>query len=557
MGLVLCALLLLGPQVPAGSRAGADALLEAVKELAAREQWQAILDLVPDSPDNPPELDYRRGMALAALQRWPEARAALERGRAKAPQDKRFPIELAGIAFKSGMNSEARRLLRRALKLDALDSYANDFLASLFFLEGNQEAAIKYWNRAGKPMLEEIRILPRPRVDPVLLDRCFTFAPASLLRLGDYRATHARLAALEIFAQQRSELVARQDGKFDFVLRPVERSGLGAGTVKGLITLLRGLPFESVLPEAYNLRGTAYNVRSLVRWDDRRRRAYASVSGPIAGNPAWRMRFEIDGRDEQWEISRALRQPQDAPVAFRMKTVRAALGVGSSIGGRWKWQTAVEADSRHYEGQPTDAPALFAEGPGVGQTLRLENRTLILPERRFALTTFGTARWGRILAAGGSRYASAGGGLEFNWFPQSRGSAVEIAGRFSAARSSGGLPFDRLYSLGRERDNDLALRGHGGTRDGRKGAGPLGPDYVLLNLEVNREIYRRSRWKLVLAPLVDVGRTFDARGLLGSGAWQWDTGVQLKAVLFERVGLVLCYGKSLRTGENTFFGTTY
>lgn len=557
MGLVLCALILLGPQAPAQSRAGAETLLEAVKELAAREQWQAILDLVPDSPDNPPELDFRRGMALAALQRWPEARAALERGRTKAPQDKRFPIELAGIAFKSGRNSEARRLLQQALKLDARDPYANDFLASLFFLEGNQEAAIKYWNRAGKPVLEEVRILPKPRVDPVLLDRCFAFAPASLLRMRDYRATHACLAALEVFAQHRSELVARQDGRFDFVLRPLERTGLGAGIVKGLASLLRGLPYESVLPEAYNLRGSAYNVRSLARWDENKRRAFASLSGPVAGNPAWRFRFEIDGRDEQWEISRALRRPHEAPLAFRMRTLRASLGVGLSIGGSWKWQTAVEADSRHYEGQPATAQALFAEGQGVGQTFRLENRTIVLPERRFALTTFVTARWSRILSAGGRRYGSAGGGLEFDWLPQSRGSAVEIAGRLSAARSSRDLPFDRLYSLGRERDNDLALRGHGGTRGGRKGTGPLGTGYALFNFEVDREMYRANRWKLIAAPFVDIGRTFDPGGLLGSRVWQWDAGVQLKALLFERIGLVLCYGKSLRTGENTFFSSTY
>src|SRR6266852_2497976 len=109
--------------------------------------------------------DYERGMALARATRWIEAKEAFETGERQAPLDKRFPLELAGIAFKQGDYSAARRHLNRALLLDPRDSYANDFLATVYFLDGNLEAALKYWNRAGKPQIENVNIENELRVD--------------------------------------------------------------------------------------------------------------------------------------------------------------------------------------------------------------------------------------------------------------------------------------------------------------------------------------------------------------------------------------------------------
>src|SRR6185503_9108806 len=106
------------------------------------------------SPSGSPDLDYRRGLELARLQRYDEARRAFEAGRRKAPLDKRFPVELAGVAFRTGRRSESRTELRRALRLDPGDAYAADFLATLYYLDGNLEAAVKWWNRVDKPRIE-------------------------------------------------------------------------------------------------------------------------------------------------------------------------------------------------------------------------------------------------------------------------------------------------------------------------------------------------------------------------------------------------------------------
>jgi len=94
-------------------------------------------------------------MSLARLQRWDEAAQALAAGQRKAPLDKRFPVELGGLAFARKNLREATKNLDRALKLDRSDRYAIDLLASVYFLENNLEAALQYWNCIGKPYIEQ------------------------------------------------------------------------------------------------------------------------------------------------------------------------------------------------------------------------------------------------------------------------------------------------------------------------------------------------------------------------------------------------------------------
>src|SRR4029077_3490820 len=119
------------------------------------------------------------------------------------PGEKRFPIELAGVAFQQKKHGEARCDLHLALPLDPKDAYANEFLATIYFLEGNLEAALKYWNRAGKPEIVEVRSQPALRVRPALLHPAFAFAPASTLTLDELLTSNARLRGLEIFSSYK------------------------------------------------------------------------------------------------------------------------------------------------------------------------------------------------------------------------------------------------------------------------------------------------------------------------------------------------------------------
>jgi hypothetical protein len=123
-----------------------------------------------------------------------------------------------------------------------------------------------------------------------------------------------------------------------------------------------------------------------------------------------------------------------------------------------------------------------------------------------------------------------------------------------AGKTFGQQPFDELFMLGLERDNDLWMRAHIGTRDGRKGSAPLGSNYFLANWEINKNIYDNGLFGFRLSPFVDTGKITDSNPHLGSQKWLWDTGVQLKFSVLS-VGLTFTYGKDLRSGANAFYLT--
>jgi hypothetical protein len=123
--------------------------------------------------------------------------------------------------------------------------------------------------------------------------------------------------------------------------------------------------------------------------------------------------------------------------------------------------------------------------------------------------------------------------------------------KISFGKTFGQAPFDELFILGLERDNDLWLRAHIGTKDGRKGSAPLGRQYFLSNWEMDKNIYGNGLLSLKLGPFLDVGR-MDASTGPGSGKWFWDTGVQAKVQVLG-VGFVFVYGKDLRTGRSAFY----
>ena len=505
------------------------------------------------------DVDYRRGMDFARLEQWDQARRALEAGRKKAPRDKRFALELAGVAFKQGRLGESKLELRRALRLAPGDAYAADFLATLYFLDGNLRAALKYWNRAGKPRIEVVRTIPKPRVKPALLDRALVFSPASLLRLEDLEATDARLDLLGIFPARRFALAPRQDGSFDLDLHLAEQDGAGASRFARLLPLLRGLPYQTVHPEFFNIRGTASSSISLLRWDGRKQRIASSFSLPLAGDPRRRFTARFDARREEWDISRSARPDAFERTDLRMQRLEAAAEVESIAGRGVRWETGAALTRRRFPAAPQQgsaAPALFADGLSLKHLAGIRATLLSVPERRFTAEAF--ARWQAAKTFGdrSGRFAKLDGGLQWRYFPRPRGRDWEVSGALGAGTLFGRAPLDELFSLGLERDNDLALRGHAGTLAGRKGSGPLGTGYFLANCDLQRAVYSGALWSIRAGPFVDTGRVYDTAGAFGSARRLWDVGLEVRISLLDRVGIVFSYGRDLRAGRSAFYGTS-
>src|SRR6267378_1311746 len=485
---------------------GAGEKLSEIKKLYEGGNWDGVVRAVAQSPEASADLLLYRGLALAHLQSWEEAKAAFAAGRAKAPGDPRFLIELAGIAYREKQFSVAKRDLRLALAMNPKDEYANNFLASIYFQEGNLEAALKYWNRVGKPKLEDLTFDPALKLRPLVVDRAFAFARRGEWQREQFLTTQARLRALDLYPGMFFELRAHDDGSFDLGFHAAERNGWGSSKWEGLVSLLRDTPYQAVDPEFYNLGRAGVNWVSTYRWDDEKRRVFTEVAAPVFENPAVRFRVYFDGRNENWNITHTF--APGSPSFARLNVEKAATGAEMRFieGGRWEWSEGVEYSYRGFR------------------------------------NAFG--RYGRLE-----------GTLAARWLPRARGDDYETQVSLRGGRTIGDVPFDELFTLGFDRDTTLWLRGHPGLRDGQKGDAPLGRNFVLVNAETDKIVYRNGIFTVKAGPFVDTGKTYDPSGYFGSPKWLWDTGVQAKIRVLGGVQVVLGYGKDLRSGRNSFFTT--
>jgi hypothetical protein len=547
-----------------------------VKKLYDQGKWEEVLRSTPARAGAAAEIDLYRGLALAKLQRWEESRAALIAGERKAPADERFPLELAGVAYKQKDFRAARRELRRALRLAPHDSYALNFLATIYFLRGNLEAALEFWNRDGLPRVGEIKASPEPRLGAEMFDRAFAFAPLSELKLAEFETTRARLDNLRIFSLYRWELTPRAEtnpnaasgspqASFDLTFHSIERDGFGANKWAAALSILRGLPYQTLYPQYDNAFHDAVNFDSLLRFDSQKERVYAEISAPVQSRPRWRARGWVDGRNERWNIGGSFLGASTPISDLRLRKIEAGAGFRSVQNGRWSWETNVLFARRDFAVESGEAlsdlspraAAFFTDGNSLEVSGRTDYRLLSLPQDRFIVDSSAIAAFGRLFAAPLGAYGRLGGSLALRWLPKEQGDDYETRSRLSVGGTFGAVPFDELYTLGVERDdNDLWLRGISATRDGRKGNSPMGRDYILWNSEVDKVVYAGALFQVRVGPLFDAGRIWDASGLFGSQGWLWDPGAQVKLRVLDTFEVVFSYGHDVRSGQNTFFGGT-
>jgi tetratricopeptide (TPR) repeat protein len=528
-----------------------------VQKLAAGQRWDEIARRLEPMPSRSADMDYYYGTALARLERWSEAESAFQTGFRLAPADPRFPIELAGLAFRQKNYSQAAKRLRQAITLAPDDTYANDFLGTVYFLQGNLEASLKYWNRVGKPQIVELREDPMPRVSPALLDRAFAVSPASTLLLPQFLETDARIRGLGIFPQYKFDLRSRGDDKFDFVLRSQEHNGFGDNKWEGLFLFLRGLPFQQVEPKFYNLRHETINLVSLFRWDTEKRRIYAQFSSPFEHTAKYRYEVVTDLRNENWALRNSFTGPAPTLGSLNMRREAIAFDLASYASGRLRWSAGVEAshrDFRSVEPGTVLTPDMLAEGFQLKQKVQLTGTLWRVPERRLVVDAEASSQTARLWSQRQETFEKLAGSLGWHWFPQAEGDDYETQQRVRIGKTIGPAPFDELFMLGLERDNDLPMRAHIGTRDGRKGSAPLGSNYFLTSWETDKNVCGNGLVALKIGPFLDAGKITDSSTALGSHKWLWDVGAQAKVRIFGST-VAFSYGKDLRSGNNAFYVT--
>lgn len=536
--------------VCAGQQEAREADVSAVRSLYRSGKWQEAVEAATAAPVRSADLELLLGLSLARMDQFDRAEAAFAIGRVSYPGDARFALELAGVAYRRGNFRNAKRLLRQALQIDSRSEYGNSFLGALFLMEGNLPATLTYWNRVGKPILQDVHLAPIPALDPLLRDRALWVAGGQLLSARRFAMTTANLDRLGAFSTYQFELTPASNGRYDLTFRSL---GKGLPT-KGWLTLVpyvRGLPYQTVLLDFRNLGERALHVDSLLRWDSQKRRVAFNVEGPWKLSPRRRFRVGMDARDEIWDLTPSATAASAAidGLVFRKASVEA--GIDHALTERIEWGVGVGSAYRSY--RHATGSSLFSEGWSAEVFSGVRARLWSSPERRMRLDGSARLRTGRLFAPSPLPYTGLSARTRFVWYPQAKGDDVAVAASMQAGRLFGTPPFDELYMLGMERDNDLWMRGRAGTRAGRKGSAPMGTEYGLLQSELDRTVLRLPLFRLQLGPFLDAGRVGDRWRAFGSRGWLVDTGVQAKIRAFGGFTWTVVYGRDLRGGRGVFY----
>jgi hypothetical protein len=397
------------------------------------------------------------------------------------------------------------------------------------------------------------------QLNETLRNRALAFNAPQVLNRDALLTTESRLDNLGIFSRRRTELTPFESGNYDLALHLGERNLWGDSKVEGIVSFLSGLPYATVYPELYNLRHEAINVTSLVRWDAQKRRAFVATSLPLYGDPSLRLRFFVDARNENWNLSQTFTGAVTPLTDVNLRRIAVGAQFHAVVTGRWSWSAGAEAANRTFRnisGATFSAQRpFFNGGNSLAGWMGAERTFVRIPERRFTLDSSAEARAGREFATGLGPFATTRGTLMAHWFPRAKGDDYEMRAQVRAGATAGKVSLDELFQLGVERDNDLWLRGHAGTTDGRKGAAPLGRRYFLANWEMDKNVYANGFFTLKIGPFLDNGAIADSSGLFGSRAWQWDSGLQCKVRILGGVTAVFSYGRNLRGGKGVFYGT--
>src|SRR3989442_10141102 len=342
-----------------------------------------------------------------------------------------FEYESRGFRF-----SAAKNHLHAALKRNRRDSYSNEFLATIYFLEGNLEAALKYWNPEDKPRLKTVAFEPSLKLKESLRDSAVAFNAPQVLTADALLTTEARLDDLGIFSSRRMELSPADSGNYDATLHLAERNGWGDSKVEGVVSLLSGLPYATVYPEFYNLGHDAVNLTSLARWDSEKRRVFLTLSTPLYGDPGLRLQVYADARNENWNLSQTFFGAGTPLTGLNMRRAAFGLEVHSIVNGRWNWSAGADIANRNFRNVSAVAsPAertFFTGSTSLAGRLRFERTLARVAERRFTLDSSAEARAGREFADGLGPFATLRGSLRAHWVPRSPGDDYEMQGQIRA-----------------------------------------------------------------------------------------------------------------------------
>src|SRR5438552_3267238 len=245
------------------------------------------------------------GIAYTAMKEYQKAEDILKEGNQRYPKDARFPNQLADFYLTNNDREAAKAELERTLVTDANNNYASDLLATINMSEGEVQAALRSWNRSGRPLINDILHNYYLTFSSWVVRDAVAFHPAGILKYSQWKTTQSRLFETDNFANAGLEIEPTVvPDQYDAIVRTTARANsLGAF----LFGIFKGAPIETSYVDLWNIGNSGMNFNGNYRWETNRRRAEGRLKIPLPLAGVLHLEVGNTWRAERWDVSQPIR----------------------------------------------------------------------------------------------------------------------------------------------------------------------------------------------------------------------------------------------------------
>ncbi len=432
-------------------------------------------------------LDYQGLVALGVAQgregNLDEARRTLDRAVALDPRAPAAWRERGGLHFLRREYADAARDFRQALRLEP-DAYSARMLGNALHLAGRYEDALEAWNRAGIPLVRDIRIEGLDALPEGMVRRELAVSEGGLLTARQLRESKLRLQETEAFDSFSFRPVPHDGEKTDIEIVARERHGFG-GRAEFLVTS-GGHALASKVRLRYHNVWPGFTPGVEYKWEKTQPR--------LRGTLHWGRPFGL-GVNLRVEGVVFTRPSYDLDGPLRMDAHGVDLAVRRVLGPATVGELGFRTRTRDFTRQRSDAQ----DGRWTGLEGALEHGLLGGRHQVDAMArAFHTAgalgsdlSYGATVAA--LRYRGMMAGEDRTVMPGS-----VLACRVLGGWGSSDAPLDAMFAPGAASEMDYPLRGHRGKLDGVLGVAPIGRRLGLVNVEWRQRLFHMRRWSASL-----------------------------------------------------------
>src|SRR5437773_10199587 len=254
------------------------------------------------------------GIAYDHMKEFQKSEDTLKEGSQRYPEDFRLHNQLADLYLEYNDREAAKSELERALAVDANNNYASDLLATINMSEGEVQAALRSWNRSGRPVINDILHNYYLTFGSWVVRDAVAFHPAGILKYSQWKTTESRLFETDNFANVGLEIEPTVvPDQYNAIVRTTARTNsLGAF----LFGIFKGAPVETSYVDLWNIANSGMNFNGNYRWETNRRRADGRFKIPLPLAGLLHLEVGNTWRAERWDVSQPIRPDLKSNAGF-------------------------------------------------------------------------------------------------------------------------------------------------------------------------------------------------------------------------------------------------